>query len=101
MTATAIHVESLSKQYRIGARSPQRDLRETLSDALSATWRRVKSPAGQPSREQGGAENLIWALRDISFQVKMGQAVGVIGNNGSGKSTLLKILSRIVEPTEG
>ena len=101
MTAIAIHVEGLSKQYRIGDQSPQRDLRETLTDAVSGTWRRLHSRARDPGHDQLRKDNLIWALKDVSFQVEMGQAVGVIGNNGSGKSTLLKILSRIVEPTEG
>jgi lipopolysaccharide transport system ATP-binding protein len=94
----AIHVEGLGKQYSIGARGPQRDLRETLSAALAAPWRRQRTSGNGAN---AAADNLIWALKDVSFEVTMGQAVGVIGNNGSGKSTLLKILSRIVEPTEG
>jgi lipopolysaccharide transport system ATP-binding protein len=103
MTDFAIHVQSLSKQYRIGGLYAKRDLRETLSSTLVGPWRRLRSMGAghDPAALDVPVENLIWALRDVSFQVKMGQAVGVIGNNGSGKSTLLKILSRIVEPTEG
>jgi lipopolysaccharide transport system ATP-binding protein len=101
MTDIAIHAENLSKKYRIGAMQREKSLREALTDVFSAPFRR----AGKLLRGQatGAAEldETIWALRDISFEVRQGEAIGVIGGNGAGKSTLLKILSRITEPTTG
>ncbi|MDT7604945.1 MAG: lipopolysaccharide transport system ATP-binding protein [Acidobacteriota bacterium] len=100
---TAIKVEGLGKRYRIGAKQESyRTLRETLTEtaaapfrAIGSTLRRAKGD-GRPRRA-----NEIWALKDVSFDVKRGEAVGVIGSNGAGKSTLLKVLSRITEPTAG
>jgi len=102
MSDIAVHVEGLSKQYHIGKRQERHDtLRDTLTDAFIAPFRR----AGKLLRGQatGAAEldETIWALKDVSFEVKRGEAVGIIGRNGAGKSTLLKILSRITEPTGG
>src|SRR5947207_1840937 len=90
----AVQVEAVSKQYRIGQREYYKTLRDTLADAFSAPFRR------RP-RQSLNDSNTIWALHDVSFEVKRGEAVGVIGHNGAGKSTLLKILSRITEPTQG
>ncbi|RMG47006.1 MAG: ATP-binding cassette domain-containing protein [Acidobacteria bacterium] len=87
---TAIRVRGLGKRYRIGA-APHRTLREALSAAAGSILRR------RPRSEAPW----IWALRDVSFDVREGEVVGIIGRNGAGKSTLLKILSRITEPTEG
>ena len=89
MTEPSISIEHLSKRYRIGAL--QHDY-ATLRDRLAGMFRR---------REQDAAETELWALRDISFDIPAGEALGLIGHNGAGKSTLLKILSRITEPTEG
>ncbi len=95
MSDVAIRVDGLSKQFRIGARERYRTLRDTLTDALSAPIRRLRrGPAGNPAET-------IWALKDVSFEVKHGEVIGIIGRNGAGKSTLLKILSRITEPTRG
>jgi lipopolysaccharide transport system ATP-binding protein len=89
-----IKVENLSKQYRIGARQ---ESFPTLRDSIARTFR---APfAG--FRRKGETENMIWALKDINFEVAPGEVMGVIGHNGAGKSTLLKILSRITEPTVG
>jgi lipopolysaccharide transport system ATP-binding protein len=91
----AIRVEHLGKRYRIGERERYRALRETLTDAVKAPLRRLRSPGARR------VDNTIWALKDISLEVGVGEVLGVIGHNGAGKSTLLKILSRITEPTEG
>ena len=88
MSKTAIRVENLGKQYNIGA--PQikyQTLRDKMADAVK--------------RREKAADHYIWALKDVSFEVKEGQVLGVVGRNGAGKSTLLKILSRVTEPTEG
>lgn len=87
MAAPAIRLEGLGKAYRIGAAAP-RALRDVLGNALRGTRHTA-------SRE------LLWALRDVSFEVAEGEAIGIIGRNGSGKSTLLKLLSRITAPSEG
>jgi lipopolysaccharide transport system ATP-binding protein len=102
MDDIAIRVENLSKRYYIGEAQERHDtLRDVLADAFRAPLRR----AGELLRGQAtGAADLdetIWALKDVTFDVKRGEVVGIIGRNGAGKSTLLKIFSRITEPTAG
>ena len=87
-----ISVENLSKQYRIGARAQNDTLRDSLADMLRAPLAGFKS---------GARGELVWALKDVSFDVRAGELIGIIGRNGAGKSTLLKLLSRITEPTSG
>lgn len=95
MSDIAIRVENLSKRYRIG-RAQQRH--DTLRDSLAASLRNL----GQwGSRNGQTPSDDFWALKDVSFEVKQGEVVGIIGRNGAGKSTLLKILSQITEPTSG
>ncbi|MGC8960577.1 MAG: ABC transporter ATP-binding protein, partial [Chloroflexia bacterium] len=103
MTDVAIRVEGLSKRYRIGQREPYRALRDVLARGLAAPFRATASVFRRSGPNGNGirGENYIWALKDVSFEVKRGEVVGVIGRNGAGKTTLLKILSRITEPTEG
>jgi len=100
MSDVSIRIEHLSKQYRIGAvRQPYYSLRETLTNAALTPLRNIRSIL--QGVKQPAERNYIWALDDISFEVKQGEAIGVIGRNGAGKSTLLKILSRITKPTKG
>jgi lipopolysaccharide transport system ATP-binding protein len=99
----AISVTGLSKRYRIGSRQSggYRTLRETVMDAAAAPWRGLgRSLRRGPGGGREPAKS-IWALKDLGFEVRPGEAVGIIGHNGAGKSTLLKVLSRITEPTAG
>ena len=101
MRDVAVHAEGLSKLFRIGGVEAYTTFRETLTNAFAAPFRRTLSMLQGTNGHVSEGENEIWALKDVSFKVKRGEVVGIIGRNGAGKSTLLKILSRITEPTVG
>ncbi len=94
MSYAAVTVDGLSKQYRLGAREAgYQTLRESIVGAFGAL--------GRLGRSRNDQEGVLWALRDVSFSLPAGKAVGIIGRNGAGKTTLLRILARITEPSGG
>jgi lipopolysaccharide transport system ATP-binding protein len=105
MSDTAIHVENLSKKYILGKNVNPNLLRHVIHDFATAPLRWLKPRprhAGDDLLEANQTSSKeFWALKNVSFEIKQGEVVGVIGRNGAGKSTLLKILSRITEQTEG
>jgi lipopolysaccharide transport system ATP-binding protein len=101
MSDSSIIVDGVSKQYRIGSNTPHRDVRRMLTWPVRAATSLFRSNGHSNDSDATESSDYIWALKDVSFEVKRGEVLGIIGRNGAGKSTILRILSRVTDPTHG
>src|SRR5215471_7377641 len=96
MSDVAIRAENLSKRYRLGRRERYIALRDVLARIATSSVNLLRrNPEGTPTRDY------LWALKDVSLDVKVGEILGMVGRNGAGKTTLLKVLTKITKPTSG